>query len=361
MSETAPPNAWATELAREALPAYGLPADTVLRLLKQRENSVFALTHAGTDFVLRVHRQGYHTDAELGRELTFVRTLEHLGLAVPRFRPTTDGANFVHVGAGHPAGTHQVDLQTFIPNSGNFGDEHEAFCGTASTTPDDFEHLGELLARVHNATVESGFAVDAAHPRWDADGLVGDDALWGDPLRAAELHEPARADDLATLTRAIELIRRTLADYGQKPHRFGPIHADLTPENVLRTDDGLVLIDFDDFAAGWHLFDLATALFFYTGHPRIKGFHQALFAGYQRHRRLEAGDFAAFPALLIARGLTYFGWAADRRGEPTAEFLIGEVLPHLVGLARTFLAGSADTSATDTASSETSPTTSNGH
>lgn len=328
----------AADLAREALSAYALPTDLELRLLKQRENSVFALHHDGVDYVLRLHRQGYHSDEELDQELEFVRALRTRGVRVPRFLPTTSGDRFTVVGRAHPAGAHQVDLQRFIVNAGNFGDELSAFHGTADLDPEDFGRLGELIAEVHDATVASGFTVEDSRPRWDVEGLVGENALWGDPLRAAEAAPGCDETTRRTLAEAIALIRRTLDDYGHRPHRFGPIHADLTPENVLRTTDGLILIDFDDFAAGWHLFDLATALYFYTRHPRAEDFRRALFAGYQRHRMLEAADFTAFPALLVARGLTYLGWAAERRGEPAAEFHLGEVLPHLLDLARSLLA-----------------------
>lgn len=338
----------ATDLAREALIRYDFPSTLDLTLLKHRENTVFAFTHHTVDYVMRVHRRGYHSDEELLNELQFVGALERLGVQVPRFVPTPDDEKFVLVGI--PSNIHQVDLQTFIPNTGNFGDEHTAFDGTATIAPEEFHHLGELIAGAHNATVESRFTVDESRPRWDVEGLVGDKALWGHPLRAAELHNVEGADARAILEEAIDCIRVILSNYGERPHRFGPIHADLTPENVLRTESGLVLIDFDDFAAGWHLFDLATALYFYTRHPRAKEFHQALFAGYQEHRRLETSDFAAFPALLVARGLTYLGWAADRRGEPTAEFHIKVVLPHLVDLAAALVKSTS-------ASASTSPNT----
>lgn len=333
----------AEELARAALPAYGVPMDTELTLLKHRENTVFSFEHGSCDYVLRVHRQGYHTDRELEREIRFVRALDDSRVRVPCFVPGVEGQDFVHVGHDHPRGVHQVDLQRFIPNSGNFGDEHSAFHGTATHSPEDFHRLGELIAEVHSATVESDFTADESRPSWDAEGLVGEDALWGAPLRVAELHGPENSSARRTLEDAIDVVRSRLHAYGQPAHRYGPIHADLTPENVLRTEAGLVLIDFDDFAYGWHLFDLATALYFFTRHPRHDEYRSALFAGYQCHRRLDQADFAAFPAILVARGLTYLGWAADRRGEPTAEFHVHEVLPHLLELASALVESSDHT------------------
>ncbi|MHA3683831.1 phosphotransferase enzyme family protein [Leucobacter sp. HY1908] len=337
----------AIELAREALARYDFDPAAELTLLKQRENFVFALQHEGEDYVLRVHRQGYHSDAELACELDFVRALHAEGVAVPSFIEAPGGRGFCVVGAGeggagdsgagraaHPAGPHQVDLQRLIPNHGNFGDERTGVDGTAQLEPGDFEALGRLIAQVHDATARSGYEMAVPRDDWDLDGLVGESPAWGDPLRIWEL----AGDDRAAVVAAIARIREELGDYGTPAGRFGAIHADLTPENVLRTDEGLVLIDFDDFAAGWHLFDLATAIYFYTPHPRHDEYRAALFAGYESVRPLDADDHAAFPAMLLARGLTYLGWAADRRGEPTAEWHATTVLPHIVALSRQLIA-----------------------
>ncbi|WP_449280913.1 phosphotransferase enzyme family protein [Leucobacter sp.] len=320
----------ATELAREALAEFGLAPDTALTLLKQRENFVFSLSHGGSDYVLRVHRRGYHSDEELGCELDFVRALHGERVAVPHFVTTTDGRGFCVVGTAHPAGAHQVDLQHLIPNHGNFGDERTGVAGTAAIDPADFAELGRLSAQVHEATERSGYTMAVPRDDWDLDGLVGPEPAWGDPLRIAELV----GEDRAAVVAAIARIREALGAYGAPAHRFGPIHADLTPENVLRTPGGLVLIDFDDFAAGWHLFDLATALYFYTPHPRYAEYRAALFGGYESVRPLDAADREVFPAILLARGLTYLGWSADRRGEPTAEWHATTVLPHVVRLSR---------------------------
>ncbi|MFV0434708.1 MAG: phosphotransferase enzyme family protein [Leucobacter sp.] len=320
----------ATELAREALAEYGFDPETELSLLKQRENFVFSLSQNDIDYVLRVHRRGYHTDEELGCELDFVRALHGEGVAVPDFVTARDGRGFCVVGLDHAAGAHQVDLQRLIDNSGNFGDERTGVDGTADIPAADFEELGRLAAEVHDATERSGYTMAVPRDDWDLDGLVGAEPAWGDPLRIEEL----QGEDREAVVAAIAKIREELGAYGTPSHRFGPIHADLTPENVLRTPDGLVLIDFDDFAAGWHLFELATALYFYTPHPRYDEYSAALFAGYESVRPLEDADREVFPAILLARGLTYLGWAADRRGEPTAEWHATVVLPNIVRLSR---------------------------
>lgn len=334
-TEPAPVTLDAAEaLAREALPAYNIDPATPLSLLKQRENFVFGLSYDGRDYVLRVHRRGYHSDAALRCELEFVEALRSEDVSVPEFLHNSNDDTFCLVGAESAVGEHQVDLQRHIPNQGNFGDEHSAVSGTAQIDPSDFRELGRLAAEAHNAAENSGYVMSEPRGNWDLEGLVGAEPTWGDPLRIPEL----TGDDRTAVEQAIARIREVLTSYGQPARRYGPIHADMTAENVLRTENGLVLIDFDDFAEGWHLFDLATSLWFFTPHPRYEEYRAELFAGYEELRPLDAADHEAFAAILLARGLTYFGWAADRRGEETAEFLVSTVLPHLVGVARALIA-----------------------
>ena len=321
-------------LAREAITVWGFDAATHLELLKNRENFVYRFDSDHRPYVVRVHRQGYHSDAELGCELDFVRALHAEGVAVPEFIAAPDGSGFVVVGAESAVGPHQVDVQRLIPNRGMFGDERTAVAGTADLEPSDFTALGRLIGELHAATERSGYAMAVSRDDWDLEGLIGSEPAWGDPLGLTELV----GDERATVSRAIERVREQITAYGTPPHRFGPIHADLTPENVLRTETGLVVIDFDDFAAGWHLFDLATALYFFTPHPRAADYCSALFAGYEAVRPLDEADHEVFPAILLARGLTYLGWSADRRGEPTAEWHARTVLPHVVRLAEDLIA-----------------------
>lgn len=324
----------AGHLAAEALPHYGIDPATPFTLLKNRENFVFSVHADGVDYVVRVHRHGYHSDAELACELEFVGVLRSQGVAVPQFIRANDGGNFCVVGETSSYGAHQVDLQLLLANHGNFGSEMTAFDGTAQLPASDFAELGTLLARVHDATERSGFTMSAQRLDWDLAGLTGPRWAWGDPLRLPEL----TGKDFEIVVAAIARMREALTAYGADPLRYGPIHSDLTPENVLRTENGLVLIDFDDFAQGWHLFDLATALNFFLPHPRYEEYRGALFGAYEAVRPLDGRDHAAYPAIVLARALTYLGWAADRRGEDTAEFLAVEFIPCVVELAHDMLA-----------------------
>jgi Ser/Thr protein kinase RdoA (MazF antagonist) len=132
-------------------------------------------------------------------------------------------------------------------------------------------------------------------------------------------------------------VTAVLTELGTDPSVYGVIHADFTPENILVREDELVLIDFDDFGEGWHLFELATILFFYRPDPRFVEFADAVMAGYRTQRTLDERQLRAWDGMLLARGLTYLGWAAARPHEETSTFVAQDVAPVVLALAQDFL------------------------
>ena len=324
----------AKRVVARALGRYGVAGDAALTFVKYRENYVFRIDAEAGTYALRLHRHGYRTDAELLEELELITGLAAAGVAVPRIWRTPDGEPFCLV-ADDDGDVHQVDMLEWIPDAVPLGDIGEAFLGEAAVDPAAFRDLGALIAGLHATVTTLRRDRPSARPAWDADGLVGDRAVWGDPRRVFD----DGASGLSTVDRAISLLGAELEAYGTTPDRYGPIHADFTPENVLVDGGGrLSVIDFDDSGDGYYLFDLATAAFFYLPHPRFDDVVEALLAGYQSVRSLSREDLALWRPMLLARGLTYLGWAADRRGDETSLFIFEHLRPLVVDLAAEFIA-----------------------
>ncbi|MCA9540267.1 MAG: phosphotransferase, partial [Myxococcales bacterium] len=78
-------------LARQAVEAFGL-VDARLDLLDHAENTTFRVTAPQGRYVLRVHRPGYRSPAEIQSELWWLDALtREAGLRVPRPQRTPDG------------------------------------------------------------------------------------------------------------------------------------------------------------------------------------------------------------------------------------------------------------------------------
>lgn len=323
----------AQQIAARALASYDVAGEPTLTFVKYRENYVFQVDEEAGSYALRLHRHGYRSDSALLEELDLITALDTAGVAVPRVRPTADGAPFCLV-ADDDGDVHQVDLLGWIPDAVPLGDAGEVFLGEAAVEPATFHALGVLMADLHTTAARLRPDRVSARAAWDAEGLVGDRAVWGDPRRA--FNDGAPGQDV--VDEAITVLCAELNAYGRAPERYGPIHADFTPDNVLVHDGGrLTVIDFDDSGDGYYLFDLATAAFFYLPHPRIDDIVGALLAGYQSVRPLTRDDLAIWRPMLLARGLTYLGWAADRRGDETSAFILEHLRPMVVDLAAQFI------------------------
>jgi len=290
--------AW-LELACEAAHSWPLQVERIT-LAARRENLVFRLTAAtGQEFALRVHRAGYRSAAELDSELAWMQALAQGGLTVPAPLPSLNGRLLEVVGgqrvsvlswlSGAPLGRSGAPLSI---------ERREA----------TFHEIGRTLARLHALSDAWAPPPGFTRPHWGLDGLLGPQPLWG------AFWENPRLD--AAQRRTLERARAAAADtLGQWQPTLdqGLIHADAVRENVLLDQGRIQLIDFDDCAFGFRLFDVATALLRNRSEPDYPALEKALCEGYRTLRPLDTDQLQLF---LMLRSLTYIGWIVPRMDEP---------------------------------------------
>lgn len=320
----------ASALVRQACPIFGISSDSEIEFVKYRENVVFRVEDSQASYVMRIHRHNHRSDAEVQTENAYIQMLFEAGLTVSEVVPTLDGKIFASVTATNGY-TYQIDVQHWVPDSAPLGDCGDAWAGIESPTVESFSQLGEVCGQFHTVSYRTGRIPGYSREPWDLNGLVGSTPLWGDPRRLA-----TSMTDKQVIDTAMHHIGDRLNQLGTSAEVYGVIHADFSPENVLLSPGKLTLIDFDDFGEGWWLFDLATVLFWYHRHPKAEQYKRALLEGYQKHFAISDEAYDALDALVLARGLTYLGWAADRPGDETTLFLEAEVLPVVVELCREF-------------------------
>jgi Ser/Thr protein kinase RdoA (MazF antagonist) len=308
------------ELARAALPAWGLPADLEPQLVTERENAVFRVEADGRGaFALRVHRSGYHSDAQLRSQVVWARALEADGVVhTAAVLDTNSGEPFTvvsHPGVPTPRQVTLLEWEPGVPLS-ELGGGDTAMLHT----------LGSMMARLHQHAV-SWIPPDGFDTlRWDSDGLVGDDPEWGRFWEADGL-DPSDAE----MMRDFRVVAgERLTEFGTSPERFGLVHGDFLPENVLvarAADPGehpdgpdgadiagerITLLDFDDCGQGWFLFDIATALAMPSLRPDFTDLRDAFVDGYRTQRPLGDGELEWLDLFLALRGATYAGWVHSR-------------------------------------------------
>ena len=300
-----------TKAAKDSLSAWGLN-DATLKLIKYRENAVFEVRNGITKTALRVHRPGYHSNEALNSEILWMKALDASGIAVPNVIPTTSGALFVALPMGDIKQNLQVDLFEWIGGKqlGSIEDGVEDPADIKAT----YETIGGLAARVHNQSSKWMLPDNFQRHAWDEYGLASESHLWG---KFWELEAGS-----ASQTRLLKLCKdRLFADLSRLPksaETFSLIHADIVPENLMVSGDQIKLIDFDDAGFGWHLFELATSLYFIMEKPYYEEAKTALFRGYKKHRTLNDDVHELLPLFFLARGMTYLGWVHTRKSSETA-------------------------------------------
>ncbi len=274
--------------AETAAQAWG---GRITRVLRDRENHVLEMAlPSGDRAALRLHRAGYQAPEAIRSELWWCAELARAGLPVPAALPALNGALLVAL----PDGRHASVIAWMEGEA--LGEAAKPFSLPLPLVLDAYHALGQLLARVHRTTDALTLPGGFTRPRWDLDGLAGDDPLWG---RFWE-HPVATPDQRTTLIRARDALRERLTG------EIGLIHADVLRENVLVNGRSVSLIDFDDSGFGFRLHDLGTALVQTFAHPEQPQIRAALMAGYG------TGDEDMVQAFTLARALSSVGWTMPR-------------------------------------------------
>jgi Ser/Thr protein kinase RdoA (MazF antagonist) len=269
----------------------------VLHLILARENAVFEVALPdGAAAALRLHRQGYQGAEAISSELWWCNALATLGLPVPRPIPQPRGQLLATLASGRYA-----SLVSWMGGVA-MGRAGDAFADPVAVQMDRHFRLGQLLRRVHEASAGLILPGNFVRPRWDTEGLVGETPFWG---RFWD-HPAAQPDQTSVLAAARDTLRAELPRYAAAGGKSGLIHADVLRENVLISDAGLSLIDFDDSGFGFWLYDLGTVLSQNQYEPAREDLRDALMAGY-------GTDAVEMVELFtMARTMASVGWTMPR-------------------------------------------------
>lgn len=284
-------------MSDEAREAATLWRGTPLRLIVARENAVHEMALPdGSRAALRLHRTGYQDEAAIRSELWWCAELAASGLPVPTPLTLPDGSLLATLSTGRRASA--IRWLDGMP----IGKAGQPLPQPVTAQTDIHFRLGQLLRRLHQTSDRLDLPSGFTRQSWDIDGLTGDAPVWG---RFWE-HPAASPAQSAALISARITVRAFLVDLAAKGADFGLVHADVLRENILTTDAGLSLIDFDDSGFGFRLYDLGTVLSQNQYEPARDDLRDALMAGYGTQ------DTEKVELFTLARILASVGWTIPR-------------------------------------------------
>ena len=314
-------------VARRALPAWALPAETPLTLLNISENATYRVDAAEREqpLIMRVHRTGYHSLDGVRSELAWMKALmAEAGVQTPQAIGSEDDA-LIHL-VDTPALDESRMVVMFHFIDGVEPDE------TALLEP--FGRLGQVAARMHRHA--RGWQRPDYFERleWDYEHSLGESGNWGRWQDGPGLDADARA----VLEEADAVVNSRLERYGKSPERFGLVHADLRLANLLEVEGDTRVIDFDDAGLGWFMYDLATALSFMEDRADLGELIGAWVEGYRRVAPLADDDVAEIPTFLMLRRMLIIAWMGTHADTDLARELGAPFTRASVPLARRYVA-----------------------
>ena len=263
--------------------------DASAKLIAARENSVYRIDAANGPAVLRLHRVGYRSIAEINSELLWMDMLAQNGINVPGPIQAPNGSYLFTLDG---VVVSMLSWMDGIPLSKTVVSKEVYF------------ELGQILARMHSLADAWQPPSSFTRPTWD---LLGDEPSWGRFWENPLLNSEQSRDFQEFRAWA----RKAINDL--QPSDFGLVHADLVPDNVLSDGKGLQLIDFDDGGFGYRLFDLATITHRSRRDDSSGDLAEAVVKGYSTDKDIDANTLMLFEAL---RACTYVGWNISRMNEP---------------------------------------------
>ena len=314
-----------SQLARQALPLYGLPLETEIKLLNYSENATYqVLPLDRAPLVLRINRPGYHPLSHIASELQWVRALCR-ETCVKTAEPIAgkDGEFIQHL--WHPS----------VPEPRN--------CVMMSflqgTEPDDenriaaFALLGETTARLHLHAASWKPATPVKRHRWDFSAMLGPRPLWGNWQDGLAM-TPAKESHL---NRVVAALRPRIDAIGESRARFGLIHADLRAANILVHHGEVAVIDFDDCGFSWYIYDLAAALSFLEMHADLPAYIDAWLTSYQKIRKLSRAEISAIDSFVMLRRILLVAWVGSHADTKHAKAMGPDFTDDTCHLAETYL------------------------
>ena len=298
-------------LAEQGLRAWGIDP-SLLELVSESENISFhVIDENQKHYVLRFHRPGYHTLAELESEQVWTEALLDASLDVPKAIKTTSGQRYTQVQVRN--GSRHVGLLEWVPgrplssllensseqgSSNHYGQQlHEAYA-----------NIGKLLALLHNQATSWKIPENFQRHKLDAQGLMGEDPFWGPFWETRQVNETERTKLNGLRAQLYDL----LIQIPISQENFSLIHSDLHAYNIIMHGDDLHIIDFDDSGFGWHAYDFAVALGVFDNHSHWQIAEKALFEGYATLRQCAPFMRELVPLFTLIRTLASIGWTDAR-------------------------------------------------
>lgn len=283
-------------LAVQAARRYELDVST-LAFLAEETNWLYTVSNQkGDRYLLKLYPEGWKTATIVDMEAHVLRHIHEDGhVMVPSIYEAKDGSR-IQTFTIEKDRVIQVMVYTWL--EGDVLDERE--------TDERFRQLGEVTARLHDATVRHPVATANTLPFWDSVFYFPDEKILYD--KADQIMPDSFLDVMRIVVPYLN--ERLRAVYSGAEGELRLLHGDLNPWNVLVDGEKMHVIDFEDCLYGLPVHDIAIALYYYRYDDRFDFNHvkQLFFEGYERVLPLPRITDDMLELFMIARRVNFMNF-----------------------------------------------------
>jgi Ser/Thr protein kinase RdoA (MazF antagonist) len=278
------------ETILDAVESKGFLCTGVLLPLNSYENRVYRVDTEGGQLAAKFYRPERWDDRQILEEHAFARELADQ--EIPAVAPAADAG-------GHTLHHYQGFRFALFPWRGGRAPELH--------NPEDRRRLGRYLARVHRVGAAAPFR-HRERLSVESYGRRSVELLRASPFIPPELH----ASYFAIADQLLARLDDTFAHAGDLA--WIRVHGDFHLGNILWTDTGAHLVDFDDSLTAPAVQDLWMLL---SGEaPEMEAQLADILEGYSEFRDFDAAELRLVEPLRTLRMLRYSAWIAARWSDP---------------------------------------------
>lgn len=298
-------------ISQRAKLLYPDSENLVVELLDYSENATYLVGNKGTKekSILRVCRPNYHTKEQIQVEIEWILDIAKNSKVEVALPIAGSNGEFVQTV------TSEFDNHDYHCTMYTFLEGKEPKPSDEDLLIRDFETLGEVTAHLHKHSKSWERAKDLDRESWNYETILGANPKWG-KWEDGKGITPERKE---LFQKVSDVIKKRLEKFGKSNDRYGLIHADLRLANLLVHDNKIRVIDFDDCAFGWYLFDIASALSFIEHEPYVPKLVKAWLKGYRKVHPLSNDEEQEIPTFIMLRRLMLISWIGSRDNELTKQ------------------------------------------
>lgn len=291
-------------------------------LISYTNNAIYRVDAADARYVLRVHRPGLKRRAWITSERMWLAALwDEANLRVPN--PVFDLIESTLEGYDGPV---YVDVLHWLSGEA---------ASLSSLTTEQLHALGQVAAKLHDFDFTP--PDDFMRPSLDWEGMFGERSPYN-PGEGEKHFTDSQREVIADVTKRV---REAMDDLGQDADEYGLIHGDLLPKNLLFAENDspktLGVLDFDDCANGYYIYDLAGMLWVARDNDRYAEIAEALWEGYGAIRPMDKAHREHLDTFVAARHVASCRWVAGNTSNPTIRDRAAQIIAERVDEMRVYL------------------------